>query len=119
MLPLKNRLYRHDFTAVFKQGKRVRGNFFSLVLLFNENSGDSQIGIQIAKKTFPNAVKRNLFKKRLRNILIAEILPRLAENYKIIILTFPPKENLKFSEIKAEILALFEKNGLNLLTDKK
>ncbi len=119
MLPPKNRLSRSDFTRVFKQGRRVRGNFFSLIFLCDQQAKNSQIGLQVSKKNFPNAVKRNLFKKRLRNVIITHILSRLSPGFKILILTFPPKENLKFSEIETEIIALFEKNGLNLLTDKK
>jgi ribonuclease P protein component len=110
MLPKQHRLVRSDYDLIFKKGRRIRGRNFGLIILPAEDKKEpSKIGIIVTKKVFKKAVDRNKLKRQLRNIMISTIVMRLPFGNKIVISVFPFAANLKFIEIKEEIITLFEK----------
>ena len=56
-----------DFNAIIKTGKKVNGKYF--VIYYKENNiNHSRFGISVGKK-LGNAVFRNLYKRRIKDII--------------------------------------------------
>lgn len=110
MLPKNNRLSRSDFDTVYKQGRRIRGKSFGLIVLPTENKNDpSKIGIAITKKVAKKAVDRNQLKRQIRSILVENILPTLPPGKKIILTAFPAPKTGEYQETRDELLSLLDK----------
>jgi len=110
MLPKNNRLSRADFDLVFKRGRRVRGNFFSLVYL---GSGDkketTKIGIVVSKKAVKKATERNKLKRQIRAVLINDMVDSLPSGQKIVLMASSAPKTRNYQELKDEIIELFGK----------
>jgi len=110
VLPKNNRLNRSDFDIVFKQGRRVRGKTFSLIVLPAKNkNAPNKIGIIVTKKAYKKAVDRNKLKRQVRNTVHRYILESLPTGQKIIVMAFPVPKPRKYQELKEELVALFSK----------
>lgn len=99
MLSPQNRLRRElDFQAVFNKGKKKWNRNFTLYYLPTRRG--KKVGIIVSKK-HGNAVKRNLLKRRIREIMRNEI-PKL--NYGLYIVV--PKvsaDELNFKDLEKNI----------------
>ncbi|MCX5869918.1 MAG: ribonuclease P protein component [Deltaproteobacteria bacterium] len=77
----KNHLLRKgwEFEQVYKQGKRLHGKGFTLIVLHN-NLGQSRIGISVHRQ-IKGAVKRNRIKRIIRESfrLHRELYPECAD----------------------------------------
>lgn len=98
---------RNDIRYLFKQGKRAR--YKGLNLLYRENKYRVNRITVIAKKGFPNAVKRNrqkrLVKEAYRNLKL-----NIRSGYDIIIFVFPG--NYSYKEYFIMLRSLFHLVGL-------
>ena len=106
MLPKINRLKREDFPKILKTGRRVRGKFLTLFCQREKNENPPKMGIILTKKAFKSAVARNKAKRRIRNVLIEEVLPQEQKGFSGIIMVYQGFSELKYAEIRAEIKKL-------------
>ena len=107
MLPKTNRLTKKkDFDLAFKNGKSLRGDFLMLKV-FKNNFKHSRIGFVVSKKVSKKASVRNKIKRRLRAAVLSQ-LENIKKPADIIILSLPIINKKDFSQIKEEVIKLFE-----------
>ena len=76
--------------------------------------------ISIPKKNFKRAVDRNLIKRRLKVILMQNILPAYLKEKKIhIIITYIGAQMIEFSELERKMMATIRKFNLKYFDDEK
>ncbi|MDP1709518.1 MAG: ribonuclease P protein component [Candidatus Komeilibacteria bacterium] len=112
MLPSQHRLNkRQDIERVFKRGRTFYAN--NLGLRFGPmDLAKSRFTVVVSLKVSKKAVARNLLKRRLREIIRRDVLPRLRQNVDGLILTKQPLLKLPFTELKQLTLELFKKARL-------
>ena len=70
MLPKERRLAADkDFKRIFDTGRWGGGAFISLKYAKNEGSGRAKMGFMVGNKVAKSAVKRNLVKRRMREVV--------------------------------------------------
>jgi ribonuclease P protein component len=116
MLKRINRLSKKkDIEKVSKSGKVSYASLF--ILKFNPNNLTfSRFGLIVSNKVSKKATKRNLIKRRIREILRLA-LPKIRQGFDIIIIVSPKIINqqgkvLKYSEIQEALLSLLQKAKL-------
>ena len=68
--PRHNRLHLHrQYTYVFQEGKRYRGNLLTIVVSRSEDGEGMKAGFVVRKKVFKRAVDRNRMKRRMRELV--------------------------------------------------
>ncbi len=115
MLKKVNRLKkRYQFNYVYKAGEHFSGK--AVVLYATTSKTKSiKVGFAVTKK-IGHAIKRNLFRRRLREIMRKQ-LPNLKQNYNIIVVARDQIEQYSFEYIQNEIISLLTK--ANLYKDEK
>lgn len=79
MLPKVNRLQKEkDFERIFKVGRWGGGTLISLKFAKNENGDAPKIGFMVGTKVAKSAVKRNLARRKMR-----EVVRKMSKNGKI------------------------------------
>lgn len=73
----------------------------------------SRFGVVVGIKVHKRAVKRNLVKRRIREILRAN-LPRIKPGYDVMILTQPKSIITEYAELEVQVLSCLKKLGLLL-----
>ncbi len=93
-----------SFSYIYKKGKRTNSQHFTL---FSVESKFKvyKIGYSISKK-IGKANKRNLLKRRLREIVRREACPKQYHNY--VLMARPGASELDFNQIKDQVIKLFE-----------
>lgn len=110
MLKKQNRLKkRYQFNYVYKQGVKYSGKSIAVYVLPSKTK-KIKIGFAVTKK-IGHAVKRNLIRRRLREIVYFEI-PEMKQNYNLIIVAKDDIESFSFLEIKNEFHNLIVKADL-------
>ena len=94
-----------QFSFIYKKGKRASTGLFTLFSVPSKFS-NYKIGYSISKKV-GKANKRNKLKRRLREIVKTENLPKNYFNY--VLLARPGAAELNFDQLKKEIIRLFSK----------
>ncbi|MFA5000541.1 MAG: ribonuclease P protein component [Patescibacteria group bacterium] len=111
MLKKNNRISRDkDFDRVFKTGR----SFYSPILGIKaaENGLNvNRLGILINVKVSKKAVERNLYRRRLREIIKQEF-PGMKKGHDLAVIVFPPILEKDFKEIKAAVKQGLAKLGL-------
>ncbi len=92
---------RLDFQRIFESGKITRGNWFSVRSLREEGSGLARLGLVISSKVEPTAVKRNLWKRRVREVFRQEA-PRIKKSHLILVQARTNSRLPKKKEIEKE-----------------
>jgi len=111
MLPRENRLKKEeDFKKVFKKGRGFTNNLFVLKIVKN-NLDISRFAFVISKKISKKATVRNRIKRRLDNVIRAD-LPKIKKGWDGIIIVLPGAEIKDFKEIEEDINQLLEKARL-------
>jgi ribonuclease P protein component len=113
MLPKNMRVHTPLFSSILEKGQIRSTQHFSL--RFTQNKAkQSRFSVVVSKKVAKTAVKRNLLKRQISEI-IKVLLPNFSKT-PISSLIFAKKgsETLPFSSLKAEIQELFKKAGLLL-----
>jgi ribonuclease P protein component len=112
MLSAQNRLAKkRDIEQVFKTGRSTY--LGDLGMRFCPNGlAQSRFTVLVSLKVHKKATKRNLLKRRLREILRREIVPRLHQSVDGIIMTRKGLLGLEFDELKALMIKLFNKARL-------
>lgn len=112
MLSRTHRLNKkQDIETVFKRGKSIYAGSLGLRLAPNRRS-ISRFTVIVSLKVSKKAVERNRLKRRLREIVRQEILPRAKDGIDGIVLTQKPLLSLTFAELRELTLALFKKARL-------
>jgi len=99
-----------DFKNVFSNGRKVFGKVFNIRFLPNLEKS-SRISVIVSNKISKKATARNLIKRRVREI-IRKILPKLKQNYDIIITVLSPASSLDFHQLESEVVSGFKKSNL-------
>lgn len=94
-----------QFSYIYKKGKRANSQHFTLFSVESKFT-NYKIGYSISKK-IGKANKRNLLKRRLREIVRTLSLPK--NNYNYVLMAKQGAAELTFEEIKEQIKSLFEK----------
>ena len=102
--PKRNRILKSaDYSAIYRQGRRKSGKF--LQMIFQPNGlTHSRWGISVGKK-IGKAVQRNLYKRRIREVLRRHHLP-CGECWDIVIHPRAGARIPEFGELKEEIQRL-------------
>lgn len=112
MLQQSNRLRKtKDIERVYKKGE----SFFSKIVgvkTLKNNLANSRFTVVAGLKISKKATKRNLVKRRLREILRLN-LKKIKSGYDVMIITRPGILDLKYDELEREIFTVLRK--LNLL----
>ena len=107
MLKRVNRLRkRYQFSYVYKAGEHFSGK---AVVLYATPSKTKciKVGFAVTKK-IGHAIKRNLFRRRLREI-VRKSLPNLKQNYNIIVVARENILNFSFDELNNQYSNLIKK----------
>ena len=111
MLPAKNRLTKdREFNSIFKEGRSFYSGSLGLKYLKN-NLGFNRFGILVGVKVSKLAVKRNLYKRRLRAIINQENR-HLKQGFDLVIITKSEIKNSSYSNLIEYLNNLFKKSGL-------
>ncbi len=110
MLKKANRLKkRYQFNYVYKAGEHFVGK---AMVLYTSTSKTKNIKVGFAvNKKIGHAFKRNLIKRRLREIVYSEI-PNMKQQYNIIVMARENIFDFSFSELSEEFQKLILKAGL-------
>ncbi|PJE67443.1 ribonuclease P protein component [Candidatus Shapirobacteria bacterium CG10_big_fil_rev_8_21_14_0_10_40_9] len=111
MLPRINRLIKkEDFDKAKKEGERLQGRFFGVLILKTKNNF-SRFGFIFSTKLTKKATQRNRTKRLFREG-VQKISPKIQPGYDIIFLG--KKDSLKksFFEVSQEVERIFKKANL-------
>lgn len=112
MLPSANRLAKkRDIERVFKTGRSTYLGDLGVRFCLN-GLPQPRFTIVVSLKVHKKATKRNLLKRRLREILRREIVPRLSQSVDGIIMTRKGLLEFDFNELKRLATGLFVKARL-------
>lgn len=116
MLSRINRLKkRYQFNYVYKAGEHFSGK--NIVLYATTSKTKSiKVGFAVTKK-IGKAFKRNLVKRRLREI-VRKQLPNLKQNYNIIVVAKESICDATFENLEVEFVNLLKKANL-FISDEK
>lgn len=110
MLKKVNRLKKHyQFNYVYKHGTSYSGHTM-VVYATPSQTKNIKVGFAVTKK-IGNAVKRNLIRRRLREIVFPEI-QNLKQNYNLILIAKENAYNASFDELQREFRKLITKANL-------
>lgn len=110
MLKKANRLKkRYQFNYVYRAGEHFSSKAITLYVSPSKTK-DIKVGFAVTKK-IGHATMRNLIKRRLREIVYAEI-PNLKQQYNIIVVAREGISEFTFFELSCEFHKLILKAGL-------
>jgi ribonuclease P protein component len=112
MLAKKHRLLAdRDFSKLFAKGKSYGGRGLGLKVAANR-SGINRIGFVVSTKVSKNAVDRNRIKRRLREIMRAELPSISTTSLDLAFMARSESLKMTFAELRASVHYLLEKAGL-------
>jgi len=108
MLNKENRLNKEkDFEKVFKKGRSFYTKKIGVKMLKNDLNV-SRFGIVVSTKVAKKANKRNLLKRRLREVLRLRV-DQVKKGFDFMIIALPEAKDLKYQEIEHEIELILRK----------
>lgn len=104
MLPKQNRLrLKKDFERIFETGKWAGGDYISLKYAKKE-ADETRIGFMVGKKVSKSAVKRNVAKRRMREVVRLMLKnDQIKPNFDVIVIAKPEILGKSYQEIEADI----------------
>lgn len=103
MLARENRLLKaEDFRLTMKQGRKVSSEHLVIYLKRDEAAPHARFGFVVAK-TVGGAVKRNLVKRRLREIS-RELMPELGPQSSVVVRALPGSAELEWNKLREELI---------------
>lgn len=100
----------YEFSRVYRKGKYFSGKYLTINVLENIYA-TNRIGISVSKKAFKSSVKRNLYRRRIKEILRREVF-NLKQGYDMVFVVKKDQEIPSYREIEKEIIDLLEKAKL-------
>lgn len=108
MLAKKSRLKKNkEFDQVFKEGRSVYGKLLGVKIRKNQLD-INRFGILLSTKVSKLAVVRNLYKRRIKEIIRQDNF-QLKKGYDCVIIVMPTIINSSYCDIKTEIKNIFSK----------
>lgn len=108
MLAKNSRLKKNkEFDFVFKEGKTTYGGFLGIKICKN-NLEINRFGVLLSTKVSKLATVRNLYKRRIKNILKEQNL-NTKIGYDCVVIVLPAIIKKNYQEIEAEIKTAFNK----------
>ena len=108
MLAKNSRLKKNkEFDLVFKEGKTVYGGILGVKIRDNDLE-INRFGVLLSTKVSKLAVVRNLYKRRIKDILKTQNL-KIKTGYDCVVIVLPAIINKSYQEIEAEIKTAFNK----------
>ncbi|MFM6971054.1 MAG: ribonuclease P protein component [Rhodoluna sp.] len=102
MLARENRLIKaDDFRSTMKQGRKVGSDHLVIYLKRDEAQPHTRFGFVVAKAV-GGAVKRNLVKRRMREI-IRELLPELGSGFDGVVRALPGAAEIDWNKLREEL----------------
>lgn len=99
MLPKVNRIKKKkDFEIIFKKGTTFKNNLFVLKVV-KKNFGKSRFGFIVSSKISKKAIVRNKVRRRLEEIIKAEVA-NIMGSVDIILISLSGIEKKEFSETR-------------------
>lgn len=71
----------------------------------------SRFGVVVGLKVHKKAVRRNLVKRRIREILRTN-LPKIKPGYDVMVMTQPKSVETEYTELETQVLSCLKKLGL-------
>lgn len=118
MLPKKYRLPSFCIPKLIKTGKRVNGDWLSIIFKKRKNNNLSRWAFVISKKISKSAVCRNRIKRQLSNIILNEFTGKI-KGHDVIILVTKKITNKEFRQMKAEVKSVLENLKARCLDNRK
>ncbi len=110
MLKRQNRLRkRYQFDYVYRHGSHYSSKYITIFVIPSKTN-NIKIGFAVSKK-IGHAVTRNLVRRRLREIIYKEV-PKLKQNYNLIISAKEGITQANFDELKKGLIELIIKAGI-------
>ena len=111
MLPRKHRLTTDkDVTRVLKKGRAVFTNLLTVKALANEGQG-VRTAVIVSTKVHKRAVKRNLIKRRVRELL-RTFIPGISANVDMLVMAQPEAVGRSQADLGAALEYCLQKLGL-------
>lgn len=109
MLSHKNRFHGHgSLRYLYRNGTQIRTKDFGLTYIKNEKRVHSRFAVVVSKKVFKSAVKRNILRRRIYEIIRLE-MSRIKSPYDVVITVFTQetidKDPKKLYKLVADLLA--------------
>lgn len=104
MLARQNRLVKaDDFRSTMKSGRKVGSDHLVIYLKRDEDQPHARFGFVVAK-TVGGAVKRNLVKRRMREIS-RELLAEIGAGFSVVVRALPGSAETDFKTLREELRA--------------
>lgn len=105
MLPKTSRLKAdRDFKTIFDAGRWGGGAFISLKYAKNEDGDSAKMGFMVGTKVAKSAVKRNLVKRRMREVVRLMVKSgKIMDNFDVIFIAKPETAGKTYHEIEEDI----------------
>lgn len=110
MLPKKRRVNKDSFKKLFKEGKTIKSELFTLKILYTD-SNLSKFSIVVPVSVEKKATKRNKLKRRGRSIL-AKNIDNIKKGLEMAVFLKKEAKELKFADFERELVSLLEKSRL-------
>ncbi|HAH20693.1 MAG TPA: ribonuclease P protein component [Candidatus Omnitrophica bacterium] len=101
---------KKDFDALWKRGKSVHGQALGIKYSLN-NLGGPRIGVVVSTKIHKRSVQRNLIRRRIREALRREYVPKI-KNFDIVVIAKNNIVGQKYAKISEDLGFVFKKAGL-------
>ncbi len=96
-----------DFTLMQRRGRQAYGKYLLTIIRFRDARQETAIhrlGLAVTKKVAPHAVKRNLFKRRLRDVF-RHIRPHLTVPVDLLVIARQGSCEQNFSVLRDEFIS--------------
>ncbi|PIR58080.1 MAG: ribonuclease P protein component [Parcubacteria group bacterium CG10_big_fil_rev_8_21_14_0_10_38_31] len=110
MLPKKRRVDKNSFKKLFKNGKTIKSEVFTLKIRYTGNSLN-KFSVVVPISVEKMATKRNKLKRRGRSILVKNI-DKIKNGIDVAVFIKKEAKDLKFADFNRELTTLLEKSGL-------
>ena len=111
MLPKQNRLNTEELQGVLKSGLNIHSTLLSFKYKPVLGSTTSKFSFVVSNKVSKSSPKRNLLKRRGRNVLYKQIL-KIKKGFWGVFFFKPNSPKANFKQIEDDILYLLKKAGL-------
>ena len=104
MLARENRLIKaDDFRSTMRAGRKVGSDHLVTYLQRDETQSHTRFGFVVAK-TVGGAVKRNLVKRRMREIA-RELLKEHSSGFTVVVRALPGAAEITWDQLRTELIA--------------
>lgn len=113
MIPFYNRFHGHSsLRYVYKNGQAVRSRFLTIKYIANSHRKNSRVAVVVSKKILKSAVRRNLIRRRIYEIIRLK-LPYLNTTYDIaVIVSSSELLGAAHEDLSGQIDQLFDQAGM-------